>query len=404
MGVRARRRAEKGAFEAVKHQRGRRGGQVAARRRQARNCLWLLAAAGCIAFAVVAVTTRPSSPGRTVRVAAETGAVSSAAGPGGGPGGPMAAGPGGVLYAGSGSSGSLGAAGSSATGSGSPSGSGGSDGWDGSGGWDGWSGLGSFAGGQVSGIPANATAATSQNWAGYAASGTPGTFTSVSSSWTEPAVTCTAQQTFSSFWVGLDGDGTQTVEQAGTEADCNNGKASYQGWFEMFPSAPVFYNNPVAAGDAMSASVAANGGGAFTLTLSDQTQGWTQTTHQTSAAAQLGSAEIIAEAPSDATNVLPLSSFGTVNFTAALVDNAALGSTGPAALIMVSAAGVTEATPSALTNGDSFSVTWDSNGTAAGAAPASSASAAPAPMVTPTTTPTISTSSGEGHHRHHYGN
>ena len=64
----------------------------------------------------------------------------------------------------------------------------------------------------------------------------------------------------------------------------------------------------------MSASVVANGGGAFTLTLSDQTQGWTQTTDQTSATAQLGSAEIIAEAPSDATNVLPLSNFGTVNF------------------------------------------------------------------------------------------
>ena len=213
------------------------------------------------------------------------------------------------------------------------SGSAGSSGSDasGTGGWGPWSGSGGSAGGQASGTPANATAATSQNWAGYAAAGTPGTFTSVSSSWTQPAVTCTAQQTFSSFWVGLDGDGTQTVEQTGTEADCNNGKASYQGWFEMFPSAPVFYNNPVAAGDAMSASVVANGGGAFTLTLSDQTQGWTQTTHQTSATAQLASAEIIAEAPSDATNVLPLSSFGTVNFTAALVDNAALGSTSPAA-------------------------------------------------------------------------
>ncbi len=174
--------------------------------------------------------------------------------------------------------------------------------------------------------PAYPTAATSHNWAGYAASGPPGTFTSVSSSWTQPAVMCTARQTFSSFWAGLDGDGTQTVEQTGTEADCNNGKASYQGWFEMFPSAPVFYNNPVAAGDAMSASVVANGSGAFTLTLSDQTQGWTQTAHQTSATAQLGSAEIIAEAPSDAAGVLPLSSFGTVNFTAALVGNTALGS------------------------------------------------------------------------------
>ena len=112
-------------------------------------------------------------------------------------------------------------------------------------------------------------AATSTNWSGYAAAGAAGAFTSVSSSWTQPTVTCGPQQTFSSFWVGLDGDGTQSVEQTGTEADCSSGAAAYQGWWEMFPAAPVFYNSPVKPGDAMSASVTANGGGAFTLTLSD---------------------------------------------------------------------------------------------------------------------------------------
>ena len=62
----------------------------------------------------------------------------------------------------------------------------------------------------------------------------------------------------------------------------------------MFPAAPVFFSKTVKPGDAMSASVVANGGGAFTLTLTDSTRGWTKTTHQTSDAAQLGSAEIIA--------------------------------------------------------------------------------------------------------------
>jgi hypothetical protein len=125
---------------------------------------------------------------------------------------------------------------------------------------------------------ANATGAISENWAGYTSAANPGTFTSVSASWAQPAVTCTAPDTFSSFWVGLDGDGTNSVEQTGTEADCNGGAAAYQGWFEMFPQAPVFYDNPVQPGDAMSASVVANGGGAFTLTLTDSTQGWTQAT------------------------------------------------------------------------------------------------------------------------------
>ena len=249
-------------------------------------------------------------------------------------------------------------------------------------------------------------AATSTNWSGYAAAGQPGQFTSVSSNWTQPAVTCSNQQTFSSFWVGLDGDGTQSVEQTGTEADCDNGQAAYQGWWEMFPAAPVFYNNPVKPGDAMSASVTSNGGGSFTLVLSDTTANWTQTTQQSSTTAQDGSAEVIAEAPSSQTGVLPLSNFGTVDFTNAQANGAAIGNSGADSLTMVSAGGVTEATPSALTGGNAFSVAF---GSAAGAAPtptgtgtgtgtgstAPTGPASPPPSPSPTTTTTR-------HHHHHW--
>jgi hypothetical protein len=248
---------------------------------------------------------------------------------------------------------------------------------------------------QSPGFAANAAAMTSQNWAGYASAGSAGTFTSVSASWTEPAVTCTAADTFASFWAGLDGDGTNTVEQTGTEADCDGGTATYQGWFEMFPAAPVFYDNPVEPGDVMSASVVANGGGTFTLTLTDSTQGWDQTTNQTSDTAQLGSAEVITEAPSGQ-SVLPLSNFGAVSFTDATVDNIAIGNENPSALTMVSANDVTEATPSALTGGDAFTVTWDSNGT--------TATAAPTPTATVTATaPGTGLPPGRHHHHHWFG-
>jgi hypothetical protein len=63
--------------------------------------------------------------------------------------------------------------------------------------------------------------------------------------------------------------------------------------------------------------------------------------------------------------VLPLSNFGTVSFTDATVDNTAMGNENPGALTMVSASDVTEATPSALTGGNAFTVTWDSSGTTA---------------------------------------
>lgn len=234
-------------------------------------------------------------------------------------------------------------------------------------------------------------AQTSVNWSGYVAKGTPGQFKSVSTSWTQPAVTCAGTNTSSSFWSGLDGDGTNTVEQTGTEADCANGAATYAGWWEMFPNAPVFYNNPVQPGDSMTASVKSDGNGNFTLTLSDTSQGWSQSTQQANANAQLGSAEVIAEAPSNGT-VLPLSNFGTVKFGNDTVNGAAIGNSGAAPLTMVSQNGVTEATPSALAGGNSFAVTWDNDGvtgTGAGAGattPAATATTPAAPASAPAAT------------------
>jgi len=185
------------------------------------------------------------------------------------------------------------------------------------------------------------------------------------------------------------------VEQTGTEADCDQGAATYQGWFEMFPNAPVFYNSPVQPGDAMSASVVANGSGSFTLTLTDSTENWSQVTQQTSSVAELGSAEVIAEAPSDGT-VLPLSNFGTVNYTNVTADNAAIGSENPSAVTMVSEQGTTEATPSALTGDNAFSVTWDSDG--AGATTTGAGGPEPSASATPTAPATGGTAPGRHHH------
>ncbi|HEX4788177.1 MAG TPA: G1 family glutamic endopeptidase [Actinospica sp.] len=201
---------------------------------------------------------------------------------------------------------------------------------------------------------------TSDNWAGYAASG--GTYNSVSSSWVQPSVNCGSEDTWSSFWVGLDGDGTSSVEQTGTEADCSGGQAQYSSWYEMYPAYPVTYNDTVQPGDSMSASVTTDGSGNFTLTLTDSTEGWTETQNQSSSSAQDGSAEVIAEAPYS-NGVLPLSDFGTVDFTNSTVNGGALGSSSPSSIDLVSDGGTTEATTSGLDgSGEDFSVTWDSSG------------------------------------------
>ena len=209
--------------------------------------------------------------------------------------------------------------------------------------------------------PANHSAsnATSTNWSGYAATGS--TYTSVSANWTEPSVTCSSGNQYSSFWVGLDGDGSNTVEQTGSEADCSGSTPQYYSWYEMYPAAPVNFPNPVSPGDHMTGSVTYNGGSSFTLKLSDTTRGWSQTVNQSLTGASLASAEVIVEAPSSFTGVLPLADFGTVNFNGSTVDGSQLSSFNPTEITMVSSSGVQEDTISAL-NGGSFSATWDSSG------------------------------------------
>jgi hypothetical protein len=205
------------------------------------------------------------------------------------------------------------------------------------------------------------TQATSQTWAGYAATGAAGTFTSVAASWMVPPVTCNGATTRSSYAVGLDGDGTSTIEQIGTEGDCAGDFPLYSAWFQMFPNAPVFFKNPVKPGDAMTASVTSLGGGNFMLTLFDMTQNWTQITEQTSAAATLGSAEVVAEDPLLNGQAQPLSNFGIVDFLGAAINNAAIAA--PInEVTLQSMAGDTLAVPSTITGGvGNFSVGWDAS-------------------------------------------
>lgn len=199
----------------------------------------------------------------------------------------------------------------------------------------------------------------STNWSGYAVAGF-GPYTSVSSSWTQPAVNCAKSPAgWSAFWVGLDGYTTETVEQTGTEADCSGGKAFYGAWFEMYPKYPVNYRKPVSPGDSFTASVTYIGKGKFQLTLSDTTQGWSHTATKKLKSAQLGSAEAIAEAPSTSAEVLPLANFGTIGFSGATVDGSLLTSSTPGVepITMISSKGTVEAVPSMIENGN-FSDTW----------------------------------------------
>jgi hypothetical protein len=196
----------------------------------------------------------------------------------------------------------------------------------------------------------------SSNWSGYAA--IKGRYTQVSASWTEPSVTCSSSATYASFWVGLDGDGSGTVEQTGTSSDCQGGNPIYFAWYEMYPQFPVLIRFPVQPGDAMSASVTAGINSSFKLVISDHTQGWTFQTTKTLRSARLASAEAIAEAPSSRNGVLPLANFGSMHFSSTMVNGKSIGSFHPDEIVMVAPGGTLKAQPSALSGGTAFSVTW----------------------------------------------
>jgi hypothetical protein len=168
----------------------------------------------------------------------------------------------------------------------------------------------------------------SLNWSGYAV--TPPTsnskFTSVSSTFVQPTVTCPGGVGGSglgtSEWVGLDGFDNQTVEQDGTDAFCGGSGhtvPTYRAWYELFPagSVNVFKVN---AGDTISASVTYKAG-SFTLSIADTTSNMSATKSAACGNCARASAEWINERYADCTRgetscwLVALANFGTTTMT-----------------------------------------------------------------------------------------
>jgi hypothetical protein len=209
--------------------------------------------------------------------------------------------------------------------------------------------------------------AESTNWSGYAVTGSNGTFTSVSASWTQPTATCTSSggrrgssDQYAAFWVGLDGYSSDSVEQTGSDSDCDGRTPDYYGWYEMYPANPVYYTNTVEPGDSMSASVTFSGTDTYTLVLKDNTQGWTQSQKISESGFDRSSAEVITEAPccTASGGILPLSDFGTINYTASTDNGSSMGTQSPTSIIMVDNSGLEKDSTSSISSSGAFSNTW----------------------------------------------
>jgi hypothetical protein len=203
----------------------------------------------------------------------------------------------------------------------------------------------------------------STNWSGYAAHDA--TFKSVTGTWVEPAADCSAvkgqKETVASFFAGLDGYDSGTVEQTGVDAICIGKSDYYIPWYEFYPARSVTINHDVQPGDTLTSTVSQNGS-FVTVMLQDVTQNWSQSASQSAAGLAFSSTEWIAEAP---TNLL--TDFGTVHFSSASATNTANHSGGITdsqwandAIVMVTRNGHTvRATPQNLArNGSSFDDVW----------------------------------------------
>lgn len=188
------------------------------------------------------------------------------------------------------------------------------------------------------------------NWSGAAATGSG--FSSVTSTWTEPSVTCHSYNDLMAPWVGIDGYGSSTVEQTGVATDCSSGSPVYQAWYEMYPASPVYYSlssYPVRAGDRFTGTVTRSGT-TYTLKLTNSTRGWTKTT-TSSLSASNSSAEVIIESPSGS-----YPAFGTVSFSSSSINGSQLSNWNPT-LMDASANGIYEDHTSAVSGG-SFSINY----------------------------------------------
>jgi hypothetical protein len=213
----------------------------------------------------------------------------------------------------------------------------------------------------------------SQNWSVYAAatsltSPAQNSVSAVYGSWIVPTISSASRNTWCSLWVGIDGYGSGTVEQLGTEHDWYNGRQTNYAWFEMYPDYSYeIVGFPVNRGDLMSASVVYTCNGIFVLTLVNETRKvyvTIPTSYTTSLIAKRSSAEWVLEAPYY-NGILPLSHFSTTSFSncVATINNIH----GPIndqfwkndKLTMVTAGGAIKALPSSLSsNGQAFSVVW----------------------------------------------
>jgi Peptidase A4 family len=132
----------------------------------------------------------------------------------------------------------------------------------------------------------------------------------VSGNWVQPTAHCNLkgrQVALAAFWVGLDGYKNKTVEQTGTEADCEGKVPVYYAWYELYPERLFLFPIKAVPGSEFHAEVTQS-----KLFLENVTTGEPAQFEYDSGSLEFASAEWIAEKPFNR-----FTDFGEVEFSGA---------------------------------------------------------------------------------------
>jgi hypothetical protein len=230
----------------------------------------------------------------------------------------------------------------------------------------------------------------SANYAGYGVTGLAAqsnTYTSMTGSWTIPTANCdklNREKSSASIWIGfgaLPYTGSQSLEQIGTEVQCNYLGRAYQAVDEMVPSdsghvvitsacsdsnqtSCSSVNATVQSGDAISAKISYIGNGNFLMQEYDATQHWYVNVTRSQPGSDQPSARYSAEWIQEKPDAV-LTDFGQVDFTDCYADGAAIRNAGPAVeqfTIKPDGSNTIKAQPLGLTgSGSNFSVLFENH-------------------------------------------
>ncbi|KAL7944144.1 peptidase A4 family domain-containing protein [Trichoderma barbatum] len=166
----------------------------------------------------------------------------------------------------------------------------------------------------------------STNWSGAVITSPPTgeTFNSVSASFVVPTPKvpsgASSRGTYSaSAWVGIDGDTYQNaILQTGVDFTIENGRVSYDAWYEWFPDYAYDFSLTISPGDIIKATVTSASSRAGVAVIENVTTGKKVSKSLTSSYALGGqNAEWIVEDFEEGSSLVSLANWGSVVFTGA---------------------------------------------------------------------------------------